>query len=56
MASTGVDRLLVLDGLTSIVAPMLNNYKAGSEVGACLIIDEWGLVYWEIGGKWNAGR
>ena len=51
MASTGVDRLLVLDGFIFIVAPMLSNCKAGGEVGACLIINEWGLVYQEVGGK-----
>ena len=51
MALTGVNCLLVLDGLTSIVAPMLSNCKAGGKDGACLIKDEWGLVYREVGGK-----
>ena len=41
MALTGVDCLLVLDGLTSIVAPMLSI--------ACLIIDKLGFVYREVG-------
>ena len=39
-ASTDVDCSLVLDGLTSIVAPMLSNSKAGGKVVACLIIDK----------------
>ena len=52
MALTEVDYLLVLDGLTSIVAPMLTNCKAGGEDGAGLIIDKWGLVYQEVGSKW----
>ena len=47
--STEVDCLLVLDSLTSIVAPMRSNYKAGGKVSACLIIDKWGLVYWKVG-------
>ena len=40
MALTRADCLLVLDGLTSIVALMFTNCKTGGEVGACLIIDE----------------
>ena len=52
MTLTEIDCSLVLDGLTSIVASMLSNCKAGGKVGAYLIIDEWGLVYREVGGKW----
>ena len=39
-ASTAVDCLFVLNGLKSIVAPILSNYKASGKVDMYLIIDE----------------